>query len=345
MAQMKRGLDYFSHNTESRADSRMRVLRREYGSCAVDVWYSLLERLYCVNGYYLVYNDKTRNDLLWDLEDNVRGVGSPEAEKIAEMISRFAQLGLLSEELLTKGVITSETIQEQFYMSTLKRRATEVDEDYWLLSVEHMKTLSEKSPILNHLLRAKEDTSSSLRTAKESSEGSCSVEMPQSKENQSKEKHSKAQQSEAPPAEAASPLRETVGSADLPCADKNDVFADKSCSDSNNKAEDSASVISQPKDTRNAIEIKEDLIAQYGENIVKHYEMKFFKWVQKTGAQNAELYPQIEKWLAADLGGQPPQGPPTAQKPSPLPMSQSSLDAADVMRDIIAKYTGEIVNN
>ncbi len=345
MAQMKRGLDYFSHNTESRADSRMRVLRREYGSCAVDVWYSLLERLYCVNGYYLVYNDKTRNDLLWDLEDNVRGVGSPEAEKIAEMISRFAELGLLSEELLRRGVITSETIQEQFYMSTLKRRATEVSEDYWLLSVEHMKTLSEKSPILNHLLRAKDGTGSSLRTAKESSQASCSVEMPQSKENQSKEKHSKAQQSEAPPAEAASPLRETVGSADLLCADKNDFSADNASVPADNSgapADDSRPLKALPPagDSRNAMDIKDELIGRYGHNIVKHYEAKFFRWVQKTGAQNAELYPQIEKWLAADLGGQPPQGPPAVQKPSPLPVPQSSLDAADVMRDIIAKYTG-----
>ncbi len=229
MAQIKRGLDYYAHNVGMTADRRLIGIRREYGSAGIDVLFALYDMLYSNTGYYLEYNDRTRSDVLWELGGIVRGKNSPEDNVIAEIIDAFVVAGLFDKELYSKGILTSVQVQEQFYMSTLKRKIVQVNTSYWLLSAEQMKALSDKSPILTYLssddhddVRNRDNDVRNEKNDVRNSKNDVGMKQSKEKKTESKEKHIESI------AEHTPPVSGDVGCADLPVrAEENNSFADK----------------------------------------------------------------------------------------------------------------------
>lgn len=387
MAQIKRGLDYYAHNVGMTADRRLIGIRREYGSVGIDVLFALYDMIYSHTGYYLEYNSRTRSDVLWELGGIVRGKNSPEDSVIAEIIEAFVVAGLFDRELYSKGILTSAQVQEQYYMSTLKRKMVQVNTKCWLLSVEQMKALSDKSPILTYLSSEDHDDVRNRDNDVRNEENDVrnndyDVRIPQSKGKkiEKKEKNIESIAEQTAPSGG-------VGCADLhACADKDISCVDKSCFSSGNECasaentdapadmadapdktdipadktaipdkeeapdtaelstESTSDVEKMPESTSGRKKryspeemeqnIRDELMSIYGKAIVTQYEQKFLRWVQKTGAKRAEMYPQIQKWLLQDIGN-------PCVTTSDMPkesFEMSSVDVTSAMEDILNKY-------
>ena len=320
MAQYKIGLDYYAHNVGMTADRRLIEIRREYGSAGIDVWFSLLDIIYSQTGYYLVYNDSTAGNLLWDIAGLVRGKNAPDENTIAQIIDSLVKAELFDTELFEKGILTSKQIQEQFYMSTLRRKNVEVIKEYWLLSAEKMKTLSEKSPILDFLFS--DNSNVDIKAQNVDILKQSKVKHSKTKQKESKEKkiESKAEQTKAP-------LREQVSYADFACsAEKNAFFTD-------NADNPPPSVCADTEKTNGDTDgiSRAELIAEYGECEIKRYEEKFLRWVQSSGAKNAKMYPQIKKWLCEDKIMRSPK----------KSFQTSTIDVDSTVADVMRQYQSD----
>ncbi len=152
MALFKQGLDYYAHSIGMTTGVRMSSIRRQYGSVGVDVWLTVLDLIYKDRGYYLAYGQFERSDVLWEISGRLRGKDSPDEETVGKIIDELIREGFFDLDLAYQGILTSEQIQEQFYLSTLKRKHVEIEREYWLLSVAQMSRLAKKSPILLSLI-------------------------------------------------------------------------------------------------------------------------------------------------------------------------------------------------
>ena len=223
MAVYKQSVDYYSVYVGKHAERRLKYIRRDYGCAGVDVWRAVLDMIYSGEGYYLQYDDTNRADVLWDISEMVRGKDSPNDSDIEQMIATFVDMDLLDKGMFDMGILTSEDIQEQYYMSTLKRRATKVDTRYWMLSMDRMQSLSDRSPIIDWIKKSVHALSCSEHECENDIHApSIDINLKQSKVKKSKVKKSKEKAEEskvnAPacePADALSSDGEQV-SCDIP---------------------------------------------------------------------------------------------------------------------------------
>ncbi len=140
MADFKSGLDYYSHYIGMTKDSKLRKIRKKYGSVGVDVWLAVLDLIYSDKGYYIAYgNEDEIDDVTWKVSDYVKGKYAPDVTTVEEIIGG---------DLFKLGILSSKRVQLQYYASTVERKAVEVTPEYWLISVSEMKKVSERSSIL-----------------------------------------------------------------------------------------------------------------------------------------------------------------------------------------------------
>lgn len=149
MAEFKCGLDYYSHYIGMTKDSKLRKIRKQYGSVGVDVWLAALDLIYSDKGYYIPYGDENEiDDVTWKVSDYVKGKYAPDVTTVEEIIESLVACGLFSGDLFNLGILSSKRIQLQYYVSTVERKAVEVIPEYWIVSLDEMKKLSERSSIL-----------------------------------------------------------------------------------------------------------------------------------------------------------------------------------------------------
>lgn len=149
MAEFKCGLDYYSHYIGMTKDSKLRKIRKQYGSVGVDVWLAVLDLIYSDRGYYIPYGDENEiDDVTWKVSDYVKGKYAPDVTTVEEIIESLVACGLFSGDLFKLGILSSKRIQLQYYVSTVERKAVEVIPEYWIVSLDEMKKLSERSSIL-----------------------------------------------------------------------------------------------------------------------------------------------------------------------------------------------------
>ncbi len=149
MAEFKCGLDYYSHYIGMTKDSKLRKIRKQYGSTGVDVWLAVLDLIYSDKGYYIPYGDENEiDDVTWKVSDYVKGKYAPDVTTVEEIIESLVACGLFSGDLFKLGILSSKRIQLQYYASTVERKAVEVIPEYWIVSLDEMKKLSERSSIL-----------------------------------------------------------------------------------------------------------------------------------------------------------------------------------------------------
>ncbi len=304
MAQKKIGLDYYAHNVGMTSDRRLRVIRREFGSSGIDVWFTLLDMVYSRCGYFLSFGEKQRLDVAWDIAGEVRGRGSPDEDEVLRIIHAFVEAGLLDEAMYRRGIITSVAIQEQYYMSTLKRKQVMVDKNIWLLSVEEMKRLSPISSILESFSAASQDDgitaqNDGILNSNDDIKASDSDILPQSKVNNKIKNNKKEEESKVKLS-----------------SDESDKASYCSCT-----AQNSFLIEASPE--RGA------LVQKYGDTAVCEYERRFFKWKAKNRSVNVDMYAEIQKWMSQDLA-------------VPDPLSKAlyggTLDTQAILQDAMELY-------
>lgn len=199
MAISKVGLDYFPHDVDLMRNRKLIKPRKKYGVVAVHVYMALLEMIYH-EGYYLRYDDDTRDSVLWDLQIYCQGKYPPSDETISGVIEMLVECELFSGYHFKQGVITSRRIQEVYYRSTVERKNVCVDPKIWMLSVSEMEGLSTKSSILSifqnqpTIDRLSTDSGPIMEDNQPIMEDNQPI-MPQSKVNKSKVNKSKVKES------------------------------------------------------------------------------------------------------------------------------------------------------
>lgn len=192
MAVSKKGIDYYPRDVGMMRDRKFNKARQKYGYLVYVIYDALLEMIYGDKGYYIVYNDRTRAEVVWEIQDYCRGKYGVEETTICEVIEMLTECGLFSGDCFKQGIITSRRIQEVYYRTTVERKNVVVSKDIWLLSLDEMKGISSKSSILQcvenreSMGRCTEDMGTDKVTNRENN-GEKGTEKEQSKKEESKE--------------------------------------------------------------------------------------------------------------------------------------------------------------
>lgn len=127
MARQSKGLTYFPMDVDYYDDDKVFALMDAYGPLGDSVYKNILSLVYR-QGYYLeIPIDRLAAQI-------TRRIGSrwiDTIEQIREIILCCGRLGLLCDELLQRGVVTSKAIQKRY--SVIKARSKWSREHYWLL--------------------------------------------------------------------------------------------------------------------------------------------------------------------------------------------------------------------
>ncbi len=148
MAIAKRGIDYYPRDVGMMRDRKFNKPRQKYGYVVYVIYDALLEMIYSDKGYYILYNDSTKGEVVWELQDYCRGKYSVEESTICGVIEMLAACELFSGDRFKQGIITSRRIQEVYYRITVERKNVAVSDKIWLLSLDEMRRISSKSSIL-----------------------------------------------------------------------------------------------------------------------------------------------------------------------------------------------------
>ena len=124
----KRGLDYFPMNTDFTQDRSVRRIMRQEGDGAFAVLFNALSYIYAGEGYFV------RADTLF-YEDLAASLFEKSGEGVKRIICLAVEYGIFDTSLFSRfGILTSAEIQRQYLFSTKRRKASQMNADYCLLS-------------------------------------------------------------------------------------------------------------------------------------------------------------------------------------------------------------------
>lgn len=119
MANVKTGFDYYKVDTDRYQDRRIKKLRKNYGCVGLAVYDYLLCEIYRDKGCFAAWDEDTAFDV-------AEYLGIKE-NTVAEVVKYCGAVGLFNAELLSRGIVTSQSIQRRFVeMSIAARRSTVV---------------------------------------------------------------------------------------------------------------------------------------------------------------------------------------------------------------------------
>lgn len=158
MGTFKQGLDYFPFEIGLINDRKLRRPKLKFGYVATVIYLSLLELIYEDKGYYLLYNEQTKDDIIWEILENLQGKFQPDARTVEQVIEELVACELFSGDHFKSEILTSKRIQRVYYSATVERQTVDVNFEIWLLSESEMRQLSQKSSILKKFLNQSIDT-------------------------------------------------------------------------------------------------------------------------------------------------------------------------------------------
>ena len=200
----KSGLDYWPRDVGLFQDRKFRRLKTECGYLALVVYEQLLDMIYSDKGYYLEYDEETKDDAVWDICSALQGKHQPEPQTIADVIAGLAERGLFDGDCFKRGLITSKRVQKTYYRCTVDRKSIEINFDIWLLDEAEMESMSKRSLILSEYINR--SNNSVNRSNNEVNQPN----YPQSKVKESKVNESKAEESKAGEASASASAAATA---------------------------------------------------------------------------------------------------------------------------------------
>lgn len=122
MANNKVGLSYYSVDTDRYMDIRIKRLKKDYGCRGLAVYDYILCEVYRVRGCFTEWDESTAFDV-------AEYLGLKESN-VAEIVKYCGVVGLFDEELLSRGIITSASIQRRYLemCSRAKRKNIKIPE-------------------------------------------------------------------------------------------------------------------------------------------------------------------------------------------------------------------------
>ncbi len=117
---LKQGLDYFPLDTDFFTNKKTKRLRRAHDTIGILTYLNLLSRVYR-EGYFYRFDDL--EEFSMDIAEEIankqlRSVAAGVAETINYLVGR----GILDQGLFEQGVISGVALQEQYVISTYKRK-------------------------------------------------------------------------------------------------------------------------------------------------------------------------------------------------------------------------------
>lgn len=167
----KIGLTYFSHDCDSTADPKLKILLAKYGVIGYGTYWKILEEGYKEKGYYF---DCT--------EDNIILLSSDlklDVEKVQEIINFMIEKKLFNKEIYEKySVLTSKRMQRNYIAGSEQRKKIEVNSKHLLIDIKnemskkstfeiHYTDLNRIETVVNDLKTVEKDTKYSKVNSKE----------------------------------------------------------------------------------------------------------------------------------------------------------------------------------
>lgn len=144
----KTGIDFYPRDVVLMRDRKFNKARQKFGYIIYVIYDALLEMIYGDKGYYIVYDEASKAEVIWELQDFCRGKYSVDANIICQIIEMLVACELFSDDQFKQGIITSKRIQQVYYRTTVERKNICICKNIWMLSLEEMKAISTKSVIL-----------------------------------------------------------------------------------------------------------------------------------------------------------------------------------------------------
>lgn len=185
---IKKGLDYFPLDFTLFSDRKFRKARQKHGFLAVGIYLSLLKIIYRDEGYYIDYQEKRRDDIIWEIQEDMAGRYQPTTEVVSDVIDLLVASELFSVDHYKEKIITSKRIQITYYTAKKKSVCTTIKPNVWMLTKEEMFKLGANNPILKCIFPEETIVNSEIT-------GVNSELTTQSKEQESKTKQSKEEES------------------------------------------------------------------------------------------------------------------------------------------------------
>lgn len=134
MANNKVGLSYYSVDTDRYMDIRIKRLKKDYGCRGLAVYDYILCEVYRVRGCFIEWDESTAFDV-------AEYLGLKESN-VTEIVKYCGVVGLFDEELLSRGIITSVSIQRRYLemCSRAKRKNIKIPEVCRIITEESGKT-------------------------------------------------------------------------------------------------------------------------------------------------------------------------------------------------------------
>lgn len=140
MANNKTGLSYYSVDTDRYMDIRIKRLKKDHGCRGLAVYDYLLCEVYRVRGCFAAWDESTAFDV-------AEYLGLKESN-VSEIVKYCGAVGLFDKELLSRGIITSASIQRRYLemCSRARRKEIKIPEECRIITEECLK-ITEESPI------------------------------------------------------------------------------------------------------------------------------------------------------------------------------------------------------
>lgn len=188
---LRDGVDYFPFDVGMMRDTKVRLIKGEFGAVGVLVYLHLLCSIYEENGYFKKWSD----DVCILVSEEV-GCGC-NFSTVAEIVQGLIRRSLFDERVAnTFGVLTSAGIQRRFIRAASQRDDITIIQEYWLLNTDDRKDVP--AGILNKI--AFKSVSTGGNSDKTSFIPNKTPENPKSKVKESKGKESKGKSGAAAPA-------------------------------------------------------------------------------------------------------------------------------------------------
>lgn len=134
MANNKTGLNYYNVDTDRYMDIRIRRLVKNHGCRGLAVYDYLLCEVYRVQGCFVVWDEVTAF--------NVAEYLGLKESNVLEIVRYCGAVGLFDKELLSRGIITSASIQRRYLemCNRSKRKIAEIPEECRIIPEESPET-------------------------------------------------------------------------------------------------------------------------------------------------------------------------------------------------------------
>jgi len=154
---IKKGVDYFSCDTDLFNDRKIKRLIRKNGIESFTIYWYVLNEIYRDQGYYLKWD----KDYSFDVSDFFN---CPES-LIIDVLTSCINLNLFDEGIFNKySVLTSKSIQQRWLkiVSDAKRKETDIIQHYELTLEETPLTLEETPLIMEETPEKEEESTQSI---------------------------------------------------------------------------------------------------------------------------------------------------------------------------------------